>query len=194
MDGLIQALNAVDQQLLLFLNGLHTGFFDFFMYWMSDRFIWFPFYLFLIILLVVKYKKHSILLLVLLGATIAAADQSSVFIKNLVMRPRPCHNEDIRMMVHLVKDHCGGPYGFVSSHSTNVFALAAFLIPFFRDRRWFKPLILVWAAVIAYSRVYLGVHYPGDILFGGLLGAALGYAISRVFFVVYPEEKHHGKQ
>lgn len=114
---------------------------------------------------------------------IVLSDQVSVHaFKNVVHRLRPCHNPDIQSMVHLLNGRCGGSYGFVSSHAANVFALAMFLFLFFREKiNNFGVWIFAWASVVAYSRVYAGVHYPGDIIVGALLGAGIGVAVYKLY-------------
>jgi undecaprenyl-diphosphatase len=179
---LIETLQHIDRELFLFLNGMHNGIFDFLMYWVSDRFIWIPLYAWFLYMIIKKYRKRSWLIILLIALLATVSDQLTVFLKNYFERPRPCHDEQIASLVHTVKNVCGGPYGFVSGHASNSFALAAFLIPFLRTQiRFFVPAILFWAALIAYSRIYLGVHYPGDILAGALLGAFLGYLFSRIY-------------
>jgi len=188
---MLDALQHIDNELFLFLNGLHNSFFDFLMYWISNRFIWIVLYLWLLYLLVKKYPgKQAILVIIMVALLITVSDQLTVFLKNWFQRPRPCHNEDLAGMIHVVKDVCGGPYGFVSGHAANSFALAVFLIPLLSDRiPFFKPAILFWAGAIAYSRVYLGVHYPGDIIAGALLGFFLGFLFSRLFLYIISKVK-----
>ncbi len=182
---MINYLQNLDTQLFLFLNGFHNSFFDFLMFWISERFVWIPLYLFFIFLIIIKYKKNAVWILLLVALMMLVSDQLSVLIKNLVQRPRPCHNEQIAALVHLVNGKCGGAFGFVSSHASNSFTIAVFLIPFLRSySKYFGWGLIFWAAIISDSRVYLGVHYPGDILFGALLGCLIGCLFSAVYFKI----------
>ena len=153
------------------------------MYWISFKWTWIPLYALLLFLIIREYKWRSLLILLFIAILITLSDQLSVHLfKNTVERLRPCHNPEIMESVHLVKEHCGGLYGFVSSHAANSFALAVFLIGFLgRKFKYFTLLILLWAAIISYSRVYLGVHYPGDIIVGAIFGALLGYILQIIY-------------
>ncbi len=122
--------------------------------------------------------RHYVLFL---AALIALSDQSSVHLfKNVFERLRPCHNPDLEGMVHLVRGHCGGKYGFISSHASNTFAVAIFLRSVLRTRP-VVILLFAWAVLVCYSRIYLGVHYFCDVLVGGLWGAFLGWRMYRLY-------------
>ncbi|MFA0960414.1 phosphatase PAP2 family protein [Roseivirga sp. BDSF3-8] len=175
---MIETLAKLDEELFLFLNGLHTPFWDTVMYYVSERYTWVPFYLFLIFLVYKARKRESLLIIFCLIIAVSIADQvTSGFMKPFFMRFRPCQDPTIRDLVHIVNDHCGGRYGFASSHSSTTFALAASVFMFLRHHYRFIFLIFLWAATVAYSRVYLGVHYPGDIIVGGFLGVIIGILV-----------------
>jgi undecaprenyl-diphosphatase len=177
---LIEKIKDLDRDLFLLINGWHSPFWDTVMYWLSDKLIWIPLYLLLIYFLIRYYKKQTITIMLFVAILMFLSDQSSVLLfKNIFQRPRPCHDPALAHIVHIVRDKCGGQYGFVSSHATNHFAISVFLIPFLGKKlKYFTPLILMWAAIISYSRIYLGVHFPGDVIGGAVLGSALGLAIS----------------
>ena len=173
-------LERLDQQLLITLNSFHSPFFDQVMYAISGKVIWFPLYLGILIYLGVKYKRKFlvILLFIILAATLA--DQASVMVKNYFQRLRPCHEPALEGLVHLVRGECGGLYSFVSSHATNSFDVALLSLLFIR-KRWFSITIVIWALVVGYSRIYLGVHYPGDVICGSILGSLIGWGIYSLY-------------
>jgi undecaprenyl-diphosphatase len=174
-------LEQIDQQLFLFLNGFHNPFWDQVMYWISYKFTWIPLYLSVLIYLIVKQKKYAYISILLLVLAAILADQMSVnLFKNVFLRYRPCHNLDIQPLVHLVNEHCGGQYGFVSSHATNSFAFAI-LSALIINKRNISILLVVWAIVVSYSRIYLGVHYPADILGGAILGTGIAILLHFVY-------------
>ena len=137
---------------------------------------------FFLYLIISYYKKNSVWVIVAAILMIVVSDQLSVHaFKNVFQRLRPCHEPELEGLVHLVKNKCGGDFGFVSSHAVNHFAMAVFFsVIFYKKIKYFIPLIMLWAAFISYSRIYLGVHYPGDVICGGLAGAAIGLLFGKL--------------
>ncbi len=172
---MLDFLFHLDTTVLLFVNGHHSPFFDTLMLDFSGKFFWSPLYALLIYWIFREKKWYGFLVLVFVALTITAGDQLSVHaFKNVFMRLRPCYEPSLQGLLHMVK-YCGGKYGFVSSHAANSFAVLAFINGFFRHKRpYVKWIMWTWALLIIYSRVYLGVHYPGDVLGGAVLGIILG--------------------
>lgn len=171
---------SLDQQLFLFLNSHHSHFWDTVMSIISYPPTWIPLYLAIITVLIIKLKRRMIAMIFVIALLITASDQLSVLVKNTVKRPRPCYEKALEGRVHTVNGRCGGKYGFVSSHSSNSFAVALLSLLLIR-KRWFTIAMIAWAAVIGYSRIYLGVHYPGDVVAGSILGALTGWMVFLVF-------------
>jgi undecaprenyl-diphosphatase len=168
----------LDEALFLFLNGLHTPYLDHFMWWLSDKFIWIPLYAFIIYLIVRKYKWKSVGILLAVALLITASDQLSVWLKFAIERPRPTHTEGLKEHIHTLNNYFGGPYGFVSSHASNSFALATFTSLFLSPiHKNYQIYAFIWAFMVSYSRIYLGVHFPGDILGGAILGILLAHIV-----------------
>ncbi|REJ82497.1 MAG: phosphatase PAP2 family protein [Bacteroidetes bacterium] len=180
---MLSQLEELDVTLFLFFNGMHNEFFDFLFYWISNKWIWIPLYAVLAYYLYKKEKKHFFYLLMLVAVMITLSDQiSSSLIKNSVMRLRPTHDPMLTGEVHFVNNYKGGKYGFVSSHAANAFAIAVFIYRLLKRRKtgW-KSFMLIWALIVSYSRIYLGVHYPADIIGGAMVGAILGYATAKTY-------------
>jgi undecaprenyl-diphosphatase len=188
---MLEQIKKLDTELFLFLNNKHNAFFDPIMYWASDKLFWLPFYTFIIIILVKEYKKNSISILISIGILIALCDQiASHLIKNIVKRLRPSHEPTLQNLIHLSKAGPGGQYGFVSSHSANAFGLATFLILFLPKKyNWLKWILGFWAILVAYSRIYNGVHYPSDVIVAGFIGILLGY-LTKTLLQKYKPFKH----
>ena len=177
-------LEQIDKSLFLFFNSFNSPIWDKVMWTVSGRLTWLPLYIAILVILGIKYKKKLLIIFPLLILTVVITDQVSLHVfKNVFERLRPCHEPSLEGLVHIVNGKCGGKFGFVSSHASNSFGIAtiSFLL---MKKRWFSISILLWASIVAYSRVYLGVHYPGDIIGGTLLGLASGYLIFQVFKIL----------
>jgi len=172
---MIEQLKDWDQQLFLWLNGVGHPALDDVMLFLSAKLVWIPLYALLIFLL---YRRYGIqfwkpLLAIILVITIADQVTSS-FMKPFFERLRPCHDASLDgLLINVGK--CGGTYGFASSHAANSFGLAMifFLLSECKKHIW----LFVWAALVSYSRIYLGVHFPGDILVGAIIGVGAGYLV-----------------
>lgn len=143
---------------------------------------WAPLYLIIVYLFIKNYQSKSVLILLFLVLTIVASDQISVLIKETVQRLRPVHEPVIEHFVHNVFRK-GGLHGFVSSHATNMFAIFVFTSRIFKNRSYFF-LMLFWAVIISYSRIYIGVHYPLDIIGGALLGWLIGIIMYKLLMFI----------
>ena len=184
---MLEQLKSIDTGLFLALNSAHSPFFDIIMFWASERWIWIPLYIFFAWLLYKHYGKRAWILILMAGLAVTISDLTVVHLfKNVLLRLRPCHEPSLAGIVHLVNDHCGGKYGFVSSHAANSFALATFLSLLLGKKiRYFTLLIILWAVLLSYSRIYLGVHYPGDVIAGAIWGAGIGAAVFSVFSMLF---------
>lgn len=174
---MLEKLLDLDKELFLKLNALHSSFFDFIMYWSSNKLVWVPLYILFAYILVKFYNKQSLPIILGLLIVVGLSDLISVhFFKNIFLRLRPCHDPSISDLVHLVKDHCGGQYSFYSSHASNHFAIATWMSIFLSKKIKYSAVFLfLWAVLIAYSRIYLGVHYPLDVIFGALMGFIIAF-------------------
>ncbi len=192
MDSIIFA----DKQLTLWLNSFHTTFADLFFYFSTSTIVWIPLFVMLAWLILVKQGGQGIVTIAFVALVVLFCDQiSSSIIKPLAERYRPTHDPVLQYMVHIVNDYRGGLYGFCSAHAANTFGIATFVALVMRHKGLSLALYL-WAIISSYSRIYVGVHFVGDIVVGALLGviiAKVAYEFylhaSLHFFVI----NHHNK-
>jgi len=173
-----------DKWLFSIINQKATNaFFDTLMPIIRQPLNWIPLYLFLIIYAFIKFPKKALYWILGLGITATITDVlSSHIIKPFVGRLRPCNDLSIASSVRLLVDHCGQNGSFTSSHATNHFGVAMFIFmtlsTYFKNYRY---LFFVWAGAISYAQVYVGVHFPFDVLFGGILGCIIGWGTGELF-------------
>ena len=170
-------LQQIDQSVFLFFNGLHISWLDPLFFFISNRFVWIPLYLLLAFFLFRRYRKKAWIIVAAVVMSVFLSDQSCNLIKRSVQRPRPSHETELIDQVHLVAKpdgtlYKGGPYGFPSSHAANAMALAFIVVASLtREKTLWTLLMFFWMLLVSYSRIYLGVHYPSDIIVGWCVGA-----------------------
>ncbi|MBR0038123.1 MAG: phosphatase PAP2 family protein [Bacteroidales bacterium] len=197
---MIEYLDNLDKELILWLNYDGGPWFDQLWYFVAGKFTWLPLYLFLLWLLYRQCKplkfhgKHFVLILLITVLVVVLCDQiASGLIKHWVERPRPSRSDSgISDMIHIVNHYRGGHYGFVSSHASNTWGIALWFMLLWRKGGQFRPLkqgmgiiftvLIAYSILNCYSRIYLGVHYPGDILGGLVVGTIVALFC---YFVVY---------
>lgn len=172
-----------DNTLFYLVNSVWAnGLFDAVMPWLRNKYTWVPLYVFIVSFFVLNYKQRGVFALLYLGIVVLFCDQiSSDIIKPLVGRIRPCNNpmwdEHIRLLVN-----CGSGLSFTSSHAANHFGVAAFLgVVLWQSSRIILAIGFLWAALVCYAQVYVGLHYPLDIAGGALLGLTIGFGMSALF-------------
>lgn len=185
---MIDYLINLDTELFIALNSMRCQLCDFLMWWASSRTIWIPLYLILLYMMRKKYTTSFWILVIMIILMVLTTDQLGNLFKNGFARLRPTHQPELEGIVNYMHGYKGGLYSFFSGHSANAFGVAVFTIRMklnVKHRRLFNISLLIWAAIVAYSRIYLGVHYPGDLIVGAMMGTAIAYLYSTLWFKIY---------
>jgi undecaprenyl-diphosphatase len=171
----------LDSDLFIALNGLHNSFFDAVMVNLTNRYYPIPFYVLLIVLVIWKYGRNGIWAALVVGLAVLVANHTtSEIMKPLFGRLRPCYNPDLAGTIHLLVP-CGGQWSFASSHASSTFGLASALWLVFCKRISWVWVVFIWSTLVSYSRIYVGKHYPADVL----VGAAIGFLSAWLIYQVY---------
>lgn len=186
---LVNSIIAMDHEAFLAINGWHSPFWDAIMWQVSDLITWIPLYVFFLFLIQRRNGWRGLWIAVpVIALMIFLTDTGSVMLfKNTVQRLRPSHVDEWSGSIHLLigsdgQPYRGGQFGFVSAHASNHFGIAIFMAGILVGlRKWITPALIIWASIISYSRVYLGVHYPGDVVVGALYGGIIGFACAFSF-------------
>ncbi len=174
---MFEELIKYDQEVFLFLNGLGTDTWDGLWLFITNKWSSIPLYM-VLLFFSVRYLgwKGAAFMLVLVAVMVTATDQLANLFKGGFERLRPCHSDEIFEQMRLVKKHCGGKFGYFSAHASNSFAVATFFgLLFKKELKGLPVLLLFWALLVAYSRIYIGVHFPLDVITGISIGMLLGW-------------------
>jgi undecaprenyl-diphosphatase len=180
--GFFQGIIEADKQLFMYLNGFYNSFFDTLMFFITRKETWLPLYLVLVWFIFKTYRSKGYVIVLFLLIGLIASDQLSGLIKDAVQRLRPVYEPQIKDMVHNYF-RMGGNYGFFSAHAANAFVLAVFTSLLFNNRLY-SSVIIIWALIVSYSRIYLGVHYPLDILAGIAFGSLFGWVFYKISMII----------
>lgn len=179
---MIDQILQYDTDLFIYLNSLGSTTWDPFWLAYTSKFNWIPFYALLLYLIFRQIgKKPMLITIVVIALMILVTDQITNLFKHSFHRLRPCHLAQIIEKIRLVRSGCGGQYGFFSGHASNTMSAAIFIGLTLKKRfKYILYILIVWAFLMAYSRVYIGVHYPLDITIGMLFGALSGVAFYKL--------------
>jgi len=180
---MLETIKAIDTSIFLFINGHHSPYFDQVMWLASDTYTWIPLYGWFLWLLFRENRQKFWLVLLTITMMIVVSDQLCTFSKEFFMRLRPSNEPSLQHLVHIINGYTGGSYGFYSSHASNSFTVATFMTGMIeKGRKFIIPLAFSYALITSYSRMYLGVHYPGDILTGAIAGCLIGWGMCRFYY------------
>ncbi len=177
---MLENLQHIDRDLFLCLNNLHSPFFDALIYYATGSLLWIPLYLFFLYFIIRKYGWQTLTIVFFAALLILITDQTATIAKDHFQRLRPSNDPSLPV-IHIVNGYRGGAFGFYSGHAANTFGVAFFLfILAGKEARYVFYLVLAWAVIMSYTRIYLGVHYPGDIIAGALMGMIDGILIGKL--------------
>lgn len=183
MTTILMDIAQANRELFALLNNDMGPFWDSFFWTCSQKLVWVPLYLAILYMIYRKVGlKNMLVAMVLMVLMTVVCDHTGNFFKDNVSRLRPTHDPLVGSLVHTVNGYKGGFYGTVSSHSSISFSIAVFSLLLLK-KKWYTLGIILWASTVAYSRIYLGVHYPKDIIFGFMLGCAAGYGFYKVYMM-----------
>lgn len=183
---MLEKIKELDINLLVYLNGLGSETYDKLWLIITQQLYWTPFFLLLFYLIYKKIgAKQTLYILLFIAILIAFTDQTCNLFKHTFQRLRPCNNPDLKSIIRIVQVRTS--YSFFSGHAANTMAVATFLFWILRRHFRYSGLIFFWPLIFAYSRIYLGLHYPGDILAGYFFGALFGSLLYLVYRKLKPQ-------
>ena len=185
---MIEQLKQLDHHLFYGVNhGMGNAFFDWLMPILRNPKTWIPLYICIIGFCVYRYKKTGVYIIILAAMAVGATDLTGNVVKHSFKRLRPCNSPQMASIITM-RVPCGSGYSFTSSHASDHFALAMFLsVAFYRRNKWLWIPLVLWAGLICFAQVYVGLHYPADVLAGALLGSAIAVLFSFLFKKLQPQ-------
>jgi len=185
---MLEQLKQFDHHLFYLVNhGMGNAVFDWLMPIMRNPATWVPLYVIIIVFCIYRYQKTGVYLIIALALAVGATDVTGNIIKHSVKRLRPCNSAQMASLI-TTRVSCGSGYSFTSSHASDHFAIAVFLgMVFYRRRKWLWMLTVGWATLIGFAQIYVGLHYPADVLAGALLGTAIAWLFVSLFRKINPQ-------
>ena len=180
---MLDKIQSLDTQLFIYLNSLGSEKYDGLWIFITRQADWIPFFLFLLYIIYKKLgTKQTLYLLLFVALLVTFTDQMTNLVKNTFQRLRPCNNPEINSFIRIVQARSS--FSFFSGHAANSMAVATFIYFVLKDKLKYFGFIFLWPLIFAYSRIYLGLHYPGDILTGYLFGVSFGFLTFKLYQIV----------